>query len=216
MSLSRLVALGLLSEHGPMHGHELRRRAEERHVESWGGVRAGALYRELHSLAAEGLIELVRNEQVGKRPARSVYQVTAAGCEALRALRAETLGAFARPPDTVGVGLLLGGFDDPEGLLETLGRRRRAAAATFDVLMEKRAELEARSVLGAPGRAVFRRAELCLRAELAWHEDCASELVGAPELSPGPPVSRDAARAAGTGQAGPARPSRGGTAMSTR
>jgi hypothetical protein len=37
----------------------------------------------------------------------------------------------------------------------------------------------AQGVLSAAGRAVFRRAELCLRAELAWHEACPAVLGGA-------------------------------------
>ena len=66
MSLSRMVVLGLLAESGPMHGHQLRRQADSMHVESWGGVSPGALNRELHQLEAEGLIELVRSEQIGR------------------------------------------------------------------------------------------------------------------------------------------------------
>lgn len=172
MSLSRLVVLGLLAEHGPLHGHQLRRAAEARHVDSWGGVGPGALYRELHQLEAEELIELVRNEQVGKRPPRAVYRVTDAGREALRALRTETLGVFARPPDTVGVALLFGGSEDSEELLGALGRRHDAALAALAALKAKRASLDAQGVLGTAGRAVFRRAELYLEAELAWHEEC--------------------------------------------
>ena len=66
MSLSRMVVLGLLAEGGPMYGHQLRRQADSMHVESWGGVSPGALNRELHQLEAEGLIELVRSEQIGR------------------------------------------------------------------------------------------------------------------------------------------------------
>ena len=87
MNLSRMVVLGLLAESGPMHGHQLRRQADSMHVESWGEVSPGALYRELHQLEAEGLIELLRSEQVGRRPPRTVYRVSDSGLAALRALR---------------------------------------------------------------------------------------------------------------------------------
>jgi len=179
MNLSRLVVLGLLAEHGPMYGHQLRREAEARHVESWGGVSTGALYRELHQLEADGLVELVRSEQVGRRPARTVYRVTDAGREALRALREETLSAVVRPPDAVGVGLLFGGCDEPDELFAALGRRREVVVATLDALVVKKGRLEETGVLNVAGRAVFRRAELCLRAELAWHEECTAVLGGA-------------------------------------
>ena len=209
MSLSRLVALGLLAEHGPMHGHRLRREAEARHVESWGGVSTGALYRELHQLKADGLIELLRSEQVGRRPARTVYRVTDAGREALRALREETLGAVVRPPDAVGVGVLFGGWDDPDELLTALAHRREVVVATLDALVAKKSRLEEAGVLSSCGRAVFRRAELCLRAELAWHEECTAVLGGA---APGVAATggiRDGGRAPGptrrprTGRADP-------------
>jgi len=59
MGLSRMVVLGLLAEYVPMHGHQLRRKADAMHVGCWGSVSPGALYRELHQLEAEGLIELV-------------------------------------------------------------------------------------------------------------------------------------------------------------
>jgi len=36
--LSRLVALGVLAENGPMRGHQLCREAEASHVRSWGGA----------------------------------------------------------------------------------------------------------------------------------------------------------------------------------
>ena len=165
------------------------------------------MYRELHQLEAEDLIELVRNEQVGKRPPRAVYRVTDAGREALRALRAETLGAFDRPPDPVGVALLFGGAEDLEELLGALGRRHVAAIAALDSLQAKRARLEELGVLGASGRAVFRRAELYLGAELAWHEECASVLcaetagdLGTAGVARDPSVVRD-----GTGGIGAAR-----------
>lgn len=197
MNLSRLVALGLLAEHGPMHGHQLRREAEARHVESWGGVSTGALYRELHQLEADGLIELLRSEQVGRRPARTVYRVTDAGREALRSLRAETLSAVVRPPDAVGVGLLFGGCDDTDELLAALGHRREIAAATIDALLAKKARFEEAGELNAAGRAVFRRAELCLQAELAWHEECTGLLGGAVPGAAETSGVRDGGRAVG-------------------
>ncbi len=176
MSVSRLVTLGLLDEHGPLHGHQLRRQAEAKHVESWGGVSPGALYRELHQLEAEGLIEVLRSEQVGRRPPRTVYRVSQAGRAALRMLREETLASFVRPPDVVGVGLLFGALEDPGELLALLERRREATADALETLRAKRARLEEHGQLSASVSAVFRRSELYIQAELAWHEEYAALL----------------------------------------
>jgi hypothetical protein len=70
----------------------------------------------------------------------------------------------------------VGGCDDPDELLAALGRRRQAVAATLDALVAKQAHVEDQGVLRAAGRAVFRRAELLRRAELAWHEACPAVL----------------------------------------
>src|SRR6202050_437115 len=79
MNLSRLMILGQLAERGPMHGQQIRRTAELADAEVWGAITGGALYAELRKLDGEGLIQAVREEKVGRRPARTVYQVTAEG-----------------------------------------------------------------------------------------------------------------------------------------
>ena len=79
MNLSRLMILGLLTERGPMHGHQIRRAGELANAEVWGGITGGALYAELRKLSGEALIRAVREEQVGRRPARTVYEITDEG-----------------------------------------------------------------------------------------------------------------------------------------
>jgi len=79
MNLSRLMILGLLADRGPMHGHQIRRAGELTNAEVWGGITGGAIYSELRKLGAEGLIRAVREEQVGRRPARTVYEITGEG-----------------------------------------------------------------------------------------------------------------------------------------
>jgi len=61
---TRLFVLGALAKHGPMYGHQLRRDARMDRAELWSDVRPGSLYGALHRLAAEGLIEALRTEQV--------------------------------------------------------------------------------------------------------------------------------------------------------
>lgn len=73
MNLGRLMILGLLSERGPMHGHQIRRTSELTNAEAWGGITVGAMYAELRRLVAQDLIRPLRTEQMGRRPARTVY-----------------------------------------------------------------------------------------------------------------------------------------------
>src|SRR5450755_4331519 len=79
MNLTRLVALGLLAERGERHGHQLRRDVEVMKADQWAGAGIGSLNRELRLMAAEGLIEVVRTERIGRRPERTVYQITDEG-----------------------------------------------------------------------------------------------------------------------------------------
>ena len=149
------------------------------HVESWGGLSPGALYRELHQLEAEELIEFVRSEQIGSRPPRAVYRINAAGRAALRVLSKEALTVCSRPPDIVGVGLLFGALEDPEEVRAMLENRRAAAVGALDTLVAKRARLDEPGDASAAVRTIFRRCELHLQAELAWHDEYAAELAQA-------------------------------------
>ncbi|MCP9975912.1 PadR family transcriptional regulator [Streptomyces somaliensis] len=76
MSLSRLMVLGLLANHGPQHGHQIKLTATRTEVESWGGISVGALYRELRQMNTDGLVCTVSVTQVGNRPRRTVYEIT--------------------------------------------------------------------------------------------------------------------------------------------
>src|SRR5699024_2102842 len=84
---TRMAILGALSFR-PMHGYEIRRELELRRVDRWAGVSYGSIYGRLRSLVREKHIEVVGSEQVGNRPARTVYRITPAGADELtRAMR---------------------------------------------------------------------------------------------------------------------------------
>lgn len=154
-----------------MHGHRIRREAEDKNVESWGGVSVGALYRELHHMARDGLIEEVRSEQVGGRPERTIYAVTEDGRRELEILRERAMADFQRRPDTLGVALLFGGSAPAEELPGQLWSRRQAIDNLLKSLRSKRARLIQARCLNDRALAVFRRSELFLEAELSWHDE---------------------------------------------
>src|SRR6202035_4806512 len=91
MNLTRLMALGTLARYGPQHGHQIRRLADLTNVGEGGGVSVGALYRELRAMEGEGLVETIRTEQVGRRPARTVYEITPDGQMELQSLREQAI-----------------------------------------------------------------------------------------------------------------------------
>lgn len=169
MNISRLVVLGLLATRGPMHGHRIRREAEITNVESWGGVNVGALYRELHRMEDEGLVEPVRSEQEGRRPARTVYAITDEGRRELVQLRTAAWRSEEGYIDPVGVALLFGGPPAPGELAEHLAYRRQLLKANLDSLIAERKRYSAH--LPMVVIAAYRRGELRLAAELEWHDE---------------------------------------------
>lgn len=169
MNLSRLMVLGLLATEGPMHGHQIRRTAEQTSVESWGGVNVGALYRELHRMQDDGLVEAVGTEQVGRRPTRTVYAITDAGRANLVTLRAEAFRGNDGYLDAVGVALQFGGPGEPGELDELLHYREQVLRAHLEQLTAERIRFG--NQLSAAAVAVYRRGELRLSAEIAWHAE---------------------------------------------
>ena len=187
------MALGTLARYGPQHGHQIRRLAEVTNVGEWGGVSVGALYRELRTMEREGLVEQVRTEQVGRRPARTVYQITADGRLELMALRDQ---AIRLPefygPDPLGVALSFAtdGMDREE-LRDALCRRRGRLAISAEELAAERERLLAKGYLGVFQAAIMLRGVMHIETEVRWHDELDALL--ADETTAGQPSAEQAA-----------------------
>jgi DNA-binding PadR family transcriptional regulator len=186
MNLSRLMILGLLAERGPMHGHQIRRTAELTNAEVWGGITGGALYAELRKLHGEGLIEAIREEQVGRRPARTVYQITEEGRLELVVQRDAALDVVFGSADPMSVVLLFAVGPDPAELGERLAVRRHRVEGQLAAMTAERERLTGQGVLPPLAVAAFRRGELRLEAELKWHEEFGRQLAAAAAERPAP------------------------------
>ena len=181
MNLTRLMVLGTLARHGPRHGHEIRRIAEVTNVGEWGGVSVGALYRELRIMEADGLVEAVRTERVGRRPARTIYAITAEGHLELAMLRERATRAMHWGPDPLGVALTFAACGtDPDELASWLADRRALYALSAGHLRADRERLAAKGYLDPFAAASMRRAELLAETEVRWHDECAAALAGLP------------------------------------
>jgi DNA-binding PadR family transcriptional regulator len=155
-----------------MHGHQIRRRAEITNVGEWGGVSVGALYRELRAMEAEGLVEPIRTERMGHRPARTVYAITDEGRLELASLREQAIRAIPMGPDPIGVALQFAGIGpDRAAAGIALRHRQQQIAAGLDAVRAKRENLVARGYIDPVQAMVLRRAELHIEAELHWHEE---------------------------------------------
>jgi DNA-binding PadR family transcriptional regulator len=188
------MVLGTLATHGPQHGHQIRLTAEVTNVGEWGGVSVGALYRELKLMAIEGLVTEVRTEQVGRRPARTVYAITDQGRMGLASLRERAIKDMHPPPDPIGVALAFAGAeDDIEELAGWLSIRRDFLEVVLRELTSERERLIGKGHIGPLQAATMRRGELTVRAELLWHEELAQTLaeIMAGRLSASDPGARE-------------------------
>jgi DNA-binding PadR family transcriptional regulator len=166
----RLLILGLLAG-GPLHGHQIRRTAEQSGIEQWGGVKVGALYGMLHRLESEGLIEAVRTEQEGRRPQRTVYGITAEGHAELAIHRDRALTQPVLHSTTVEAALKWPAGLDHRALSERLARRRDGLTSALTDLVASRELYLQEGKLPAAAVAGYRRTQLHLEAELAWHDE---------------------------------------------
>ena len=170
------MILGVLAERGPMHGHQIRRTAELTNAEVWGGITGGALYAELRKLSSEGLIDAVREEREGRRPARTVYQITEEGRLELVVQRDAALEVVFGSADPVSVVLLFAAGADPAELNGRLAERRRRIEAQLAAMTAERQRLTGQEKLPLLAVAAFRRGELRLEAELRWHDEFGRQL----------------------------------------
>jgi DNA-binding PadR family transcriptional regulator len=190
VNLTRLMALGTLAQHGPQHGHQIRRIAELTNVSEWGGVSVGALYRELRVMEGEGLVEVVRTEQVGRRPARTVYAITDPGRAELILLRELAIHTVHRAPDPLGVALTFAAAGlDREELMFSLRARREAWASVGAGLEAKRHYLVTKGYVDPLTATTIYRAQLLAETEVRWHDEFAKTLAGLPpgDLAPDSP-----------------------------
>jgi DNA-binding PadR family transcriptional regulator len=172
-----------------MHGHQIRRVAQVDRVEFWADVKPGSLYGALHRMAAEGIIEVVRTEQEGRLPARTVYGVTEAGAAELRAHRDEAFHDTRVPTDPVDVALGFSDDLDAEELATALGSRRMALAARLATLHQLLDQ--AGPYLAGLEPMIFQHRIGRLRYEIEWHDALIAELPkllaeGAPRYTSGP------------------------------
>ena len=176
------MVLATLARHGPRHGHEIRRLAEVTNVGEWGGVSVGALYRELRIMEGEGLVDAVRTEQVGRRPARTIYAITGEGWLEFAMLRERAIRTIRWGPDELGVALTFAGpGPDRAELVRWLTARRDSMAATARELEAERLQLVEKGYLDPFAAAVMYRSQLHVETEVRWHDEFAKVLAELPE-----------------------------------
>ena len=174
MRATRLFILGALADGGPMHGHKIRAAAQMDRVELWADVKPGSLYGALRRMADEGVVEVVRTEQEGNLPARTVYGITGKGRTELVSLIRSVLEDTKFRPDPIQLVLLHSGELGPDELRAAARRRREAYATQLDFWRNLRAEAE--PYLTRLEAVAFDYTLMQLEMELTWHDRLLAEL----------------------------------------
>ncbi|WP_327064714.1 PadR family transcriptional regulator [Kitasatospora sp. NBC_01250] len=182
-----LAVMGLLLEQ-PMHPHAMATALRDRQLDRAFKLTTGSLYDTVRALARDGWIEATDTEQVGGRPARTVYRHTREGQRCFT----EWLDEIVREPSRE-----YPRFLSAVSYLGALGRQRAAQA-----LRERAAALQTRIAEGeqayraaveehkAPRLFVIEAeyAQAMLRAETEWVLRTAEEIeegtLAWPEASP--------------------------------
>jgi DNA-binding PadR family transcriptional regulator len=171
---TRLVILGLLRNR-PLYGYEIKQIIEE-HMGDWTSIAFGSIYFALGKLAEEGFIEKVATQQEGKRPSRSVYQITDDGqAEFMRLLR-EVWSGIERQYYTLDVGLF---FLEALPTDEVKGYLRARVAhleAILEYLAAHQEEQLAHEQVPHLAVAIFDHSRVHFQAELDWTQDLLEKL----------------------------------------
>ena len=163
---TRLVILGLLRER-PLYGYELKRIIEE-HLGDWTNIAFGSIYFALGKLAEEGYAEQIAVEQEGRRPSRSVYQITEAGqAEFLRLLR-EVWSEVERHYYAIDIGLAFVEALPVEEVKSYLRNRNAQLEHILQHLAEHKAEMLAMEEVPRKAAAVFEHSQAHFEAERSW------------------------------------------------
>ena len=166
-----------------MHGHRIRRAAQTDRTELWADVKPGSLYGALHRMEAEGIVEAVRTEQEGKRPARTVYGITEEGRGELAAHRDEALREARLRPDPVDLALQFTGDLSEEALRSALVARRDSLASQLASWQQVRDSAD--PYLSEMEKMTFGHTLGRLEAELSWHDELLGRLPAVVAEGPG-------------------------------
>jgi DNA-binding PadR family transcriptional regulator len=166
-STTRLLVLGVVRIFQPVHGYDVRRELVSWHAEEWANVAPGSIYNALKSLARDGLLEVVGTKQIGGRPERTTYQLTAKGEQECNELIRDTLWQVRMPVDPLIAAISLMSFIDRAELMKALDAR---AAMIEGLLAHSRIAVDAIDGIETPDhvREMMRLIDARVSAELPW------------------------------------------------
>jgi DNA-binding PadR family transcriptional regulator len=138
-----LAVLSCLAER-PMHPYEISQTLRHRGKESSIKLNYGSLYSVVESLQKHGLVRALETTREGRRPERTVYEITEPGMEEFEDWLAELLSTPVRDFTSLEAGLsLMAGLppDEVARLLEGRTEKLRVALRAVDAELAVTAEM---------------------------------------------------------------------------
>jgi DNA-binding PadR family transcriptional regulator len=140
-----LSVLELLDERA-MHPYELASTMRERHHDEFIRLNFGTLYHTVEMLERTGMIASVEREKEGRRPERTIYQLTEPGRELLVSVVSDILARPTREYVNFAAGLMFMHHLDAPQAAQLLTERVTALGATGEKLTGIMGELHAAGV----------------------------------------------------------------------
>lgn len=165
----RLVILGLLREK-PLYGYEIKQIIEE-HMNDWTSIAFGSIYFALDKLTEEKFVEKIGVEQPGKRPSRSVYQITDSGRDEFLQLLRNGWNEVEREFFAIDICLFFLDSLPREEVIQYLQQRIQIYQATLTHLQEHRTEQMSRPEVPALARTIFDHSQAHIQTEFNWLTD---------------------------------------------
>lgn len=106
-----------------MHPYEMQRVMHQRHTDELLALKRGSLYHAINQLQRERLIEPIETSREGRRPERTVYQVTPDGVDELGLWMRELLSMPVQEPSQFTAALAFIRHLEPADALEQLELR---------------------------------------------------------------------------------------------
>lgn len=140
-----LSVLELLDDR-PMHPYELASTMRERHHDEFVRLNFGTLYHTVEMLERTGMIASVEREKEGRRPERTIYQLTEPGRELLISVVSDIVARPTREYVNFAAGLMFMHHLDAPRAAQLLTERVTALGATAEKLTKIMVELHASGV----------------------------------------------------------------------
>ncbi len=193
MSSTRLLVLGAVRIFQPVHGYDVRRELLSWRVDQWANVAAGSIYNALKTLTKEKFLKVVGTGQIGGRPERTQYSLTADGEKEYQDLLRATWWKVAPPLDDLMPALCFMPSLSKEELTAALEHRISALEGALKHLEFSRKEIHPPET-PEHVKELYDRMHAILNAEIPWARTLIGRLGrGAYEVGRSAAVSRPGA-----------------------